>query len=435
MPSVAALDITEIMYNPVGEDTPREFVEVHGTDNLTGYWFGDLKKNQSLTLVSYYPGNFSLIVADSFDLEANASVYSVGAKLGNGLGNSGDTVFLGYNGSVISQSYTSSAGNGDGRSLEFVNGTQQASSVLGGTPGYFALKIVPPCVVDVYLSLSTRVVNVSEQLGFTFDIASENYTLEYWVSGEGGVVKDPHNSSSSRLRTFTAKEAGLHFVSAHVYACGNVTFIEEPFFVRGERPALNCSAPVVTLQPVEQEFSVVIVSNLTFMVNDTSSVLVNVTAGGEAVSGSLWAYAYAHSVSLSGERDGNAQPFSLEPGESMLLDLPLTVEKHHDDPSFKVQWQKDGYSSVSEERGSAVILLPPEPVIEEAEVNATTLINDVELPVTGHVVYEAPSAKLPYLGTGLLALVVVCGGLWLIIRKWRSKHEQSLKLSGTLKHT
>src|SRR3989304_6203493 len=123
MTSAEGVFISEIMYNPAGDDNNLEFVEILGTANLSGHSIGDSGHNDTLELRKFFEGNISLVVEEGFDITAgellNCSIYSAGAAIGDGLSNSGETIFLYYNGTVIDEvNYTNSIGNGNNRSVE-----------------------------------------------------------------------------------------------------------------------------------------------------------------------------------------------------------------------------------------------------------------------------------------------------------------------------
>lgn len=135
----AEITITEVMYNPGGDDNNREFVEISGTNNLTGYLVGDTTSNDSLLLLFAHPGNTSLIVEEEFNYSGlNASIYSVGKTIGNNL-NDEDTIFLyAPNGNLTARfSYTSElGGQNNNRSLEKREDSSWGESITaGGTPG------------------------------------------------------------------------------------------------------------------------------------------------------------------------------------------------------------------------------------------------------------------------------------------------------------
>jgi len=144
LPYTLGVNINEIMYNPPGSDNNQEFVEVFGTDNLSDYTIGDLASNDSLELVKFVLGNFSLIVEEGFNYTGiNCSIYSVGATIGNNLNNDADMVFLYFNNTLIETvSYDNSMANNNGYSLELINGSWQESCEIGGSPGQKNCKVL-----------------------------------------------------------------------------------------------------------------------------------------------------------------------------------------------------------------------------------------------------------------------------------------------------
>jgi len=121
--------ITEIMFNPPGNDNNREFVEVLCDESMEGWLVADESSNDTLVLVKHFPSEYCLIVEEGYDYsEINASVYSVGSTIGNGLSNSHDTVSIyttnqGHYELVDSVSYDGSMANGNGKSLHIEEGS------------------------------------------------------------------------------------------------------------------------------------------------------------------------------------------------------------------------------------------------------------------------------------------------------------------------
>ena len=89
--------INEFMYNPLGEDNNKEFVEIYSEDykNLSDFIIEDSSSEDTLKLAYYYDSNYSLIVEDGFNYSnINASIYTVGATIGNNLNNDKDVIIL-----------------------------------------------------------------------------------------------------------------------------------------------------------------------------------------------------------------------------------------------------------------------------------------------------------------------------------------------------
>ena len=137
IPFVWGININEIMYNPLGSDNNYEFVEVIGINNLSSYTIGDLASNDSLEMLKFVQGNFSLIVEEGFNYsDITCSVYSVGTTIGNNLNNGGDTVFLYHNNILIDfAGYDGSLANNNGYSLELINNSWKESCRISGSPG------------------------------------------------------------------------------------------------------------------------------------------------------------------------------------------------------------------------------------------------------------------------------------------------------------
>jgi hypothetical protein len=134
--SLAAVMINEVMYNPAGDDNNHEYVELIGSDNLSGFVIGDNRSNDSLVLIKFVPGNLSLVVESGFNHSGlNCSIYSAGSTIGNNLNNKGDSVFIYSNSTLIdSVSYNKSLAGNNNRSLELVNGSWSESCSKGGSP-------------------------------------------------------------------------------------------------------------------------------------------------------------------------------------------------------------------------------------------------------------------------------------------------------------
>ena len=137
IPTVYAdIFINEIMYNPQGNDNNKEYVElyVNGSINLSGYVIEDSSSQDVLELLQFSDSSYVLIVEEGFNYTGiNASIYSVGAAIGNNLGNTGDIIILkDLNGTILDTvSYNNSLG-GDGNGKALCGFWKECSA----TPGY-----------------------------------------------------------------------------------------------------------------------------------------------------------------------------------------------------------------------------------------------------------------------------------------------------------
>lgn len=136
--SALAIRINEVMYNPEADDNNKEFVEIYNEEwvNLSDYTINDSTSSDKLELIKSYNSSYSLIVEEGFNHTGiNASIYSIGATIGNGLSNTADSISIIFNNTVIDHmNYSNSAK--EGYSLEYLNGTFRQSTLLGGSPGY-----------------------------------------------------------------------------------------------------------------------------------------------------------------------------------------------------------------------------------------------------------------------------------------------------------
>src|SRR3989344_4812207 len=90
---VAALEINEIMYNPASSDNNQEFVELffETPTNLTGWRIADSASEDVLIPLMLRESIYAIIVEEGYNYSGiNSSVYSVGATIGNNLGNEED---------------------------------------------------------------------------------------------------------------------------------------------------------------------------------------------------------------------------------------------------------------------------------------------------------------------------------------------------------
>ncbi|MBT4630598.1 hypothetical protein HOC06_00005, partial [Candidatus Woesearchaeota archaeon] len=134
--SLAILQITEIMYNPEGSDNNHEYIELETNINLTGFIIQDSSSEDVLELLKYIPSNYSLIVEEGFNhSKINATIYSIGATIGNGLNNDGDIIIIKNNTDIfdVIHYYPSWGGENNGNSLCILN--EQWEECLP-SPGY-----------------------------------------------------------------------------------------------------------------------------------------------------------------------------------------------------------------------------------------------------------------------------------------------------------
>ena len=123
----AELFITEIMYDPIGDDNNLEYVEIYSNDSisLSNFTIEDLSSSDQLKLVKSFNSSFSLIVEDGFNYSnINASIYTIGATIGNNLNNDRDMIILkNASGILDAINYDESLGGKNNLALCRVNST------------------------------------------------------------------------------------------------------------------------------------------------------------------------------------------------------------------------------------------------------------------------------------------------------------------------
>ncbi len=139
---VSTLEITEVMYDFLGDDNNHEFIEIYSYPpvNISGFIIGDSSSNDTLNMLQFYPGEYSLIVEGGFNYSGlNASIYSAGKTIGDNLNNDHDAIYFYYpTGTLIDfVFYNSSMGaNGNNKTLEKNQEGVWKESLIGrGTPG------------------------------------------------------------------------------------------------------------------------------------------------------------------------------------------------------------------------------------------------------------------------------------------------------------
>jgi hypothetical protein len=200
--------ISEIMYNPLGSDTDREWVEIYNNGsavNLSEWKFLEANVNHGLTLV-----NGSFVVNDYAVIVDDASVFLGDYPTFNGtlfdssfsLSNTGETIALvDENVNVVDNlTYSSSVGaNGNGMTLVRDNVTFLLieGNVSGGSPGSKSLGLQSEILSDValevylediiYLNVNYdklfKIININYGLGEVYNI-----TVYYDITRNGSIV-------------------------------------------------------------------------------------------------------------------------------------------------------------------------------------------------------------------------------------------------------
>lgn len=154
-----AVQITEIMYNPLGSDSGHEWIEILSNEpvNISGWKFYEAGTNHKLTIIngSWIVSGYA-VIADEYDTfledypSFNGTLFD---SSWSSLSNSGE--FLGLMNSsldlVDSVNYSSDWGGGSGYSLELTD-SWNTSLIENGTPGSGYAICIPGLVNTTFTS-------------------------------------------------------------------------------------------------------------------------------------------------------------------------------------------------------------------------------------------------------------------------------------------
>jgi len=199
---IAMAQITEVMYNPSGDDNNLEYIEVCGY-RLEGWVVADSASNDTLVALPGGNSECALIVEEGYN--CTGTCYSAGATIGNNLGNTADCIYLYDTGLALVDSlcYDGSLANGNGMALELVDGAW----VEGYSPG---LAYFLPEDIVLPEENNTENINISVPVNCTCNQdtippkAEENITAEIPVNNtEANYSSAPENISISTIDNST----------------------------------------------------------------------------------------------------------------------------------------------------------------------------------------------------------------------------------------
>jgi hypothetical protein len=134
--------INEVMYNPKGSDTNKEFIEIYHSQwqNLTNFYISDGKANETLIPININKSSsYSLIIEDDSTLILpDTTTYITDSTIGSRGLNNDETVYLFDDNLNLLDSVkiNSSIANNNGYSMEYFNESFYQSTNINGTPGH-----------------------------------------------------------------------------------------------------------------------------------------------------------------------------------------------------------------------------------------------------------------------------------------------------------
>ena len=257
-----AMQITEIMYNPVGDDNGKEYAELfdENLSDLSGFFIMDSATNDTLTQLRIGNSSYAFLLEEDanladFNLSPDVAVYTTGPAIGNGLGNSGDSLSLydPHGNFQVRASYDGSLANGNGRSLVFVDQQWGESAENGGSPGRANTLFSNPeihCIANFSLTTDKDLYNDGEKVLISFVVAEDvPFAMQYWVEDlHGNIMRAKRNTTNANAKTFIAHsdEADQVLLIKAVYsACNNTIIQDRQIVVRGSGIPENSSLKIL----------------------------------------------------------------------------------------------------------------------------------------------------------------------------------------------
>ena len=222
----SAITINEIMYDPAGSDTDREWIELYNNEsfdvNLTGWKFSEGGTNHGLTLVNgswiLGVGKFAVIADDSNTFlseypDFNSTLFDSSFSLSN----SGEELVLKNSSLAVVENITYNSGwgaNGTGSSLQFFNGSWCEGTPTPGfennctitnvtSPANTTNTTVGDCDLSLDINTSAVIYNEGDTIDYDLivsDLMCSNVTHSYLITYSienffGGFLRTPYNST------------------------------------------------------------------------------------------------------------------------------------------------------------------------------------------------------------------------------------------------
>lgn len=402
-----AVVIDEIMYDPSGSDTDREWVEIYNNDtldvNLTGWKFLESGVNHGLTLTNgswvLPAGGFAVITQDSTTFLAEYLNFS-GTLFDSSfdLSNSNESLVLKNSSSYVLENityYSIWGANGNGNSLQLINFTDWCEG--NPTPGFEnnctavvnATPIVNISAGDCDLNLEINTTAVIYYSGGTIDYdlivsdllcsnVTHSYNISYWIENFfGGFMKTPYNSSYDIMCKDTSshqKQADdicgteAYWIKAQILEsdCNDTNpennYAEYLIVVRGKNPVnSDCKTSTSTSDSTKTSSSISTAKNFEVkMLNSSAQVftgqsfitqvmITNFYSSSKTFE--IYSYAYkGQTIASEGGWVGNRQNITVAGSkfEIIYLDNKIKPDAKPDNYVFKVR------AALGEEKSDAV---------------------------------------------------------------------------------
>ncbi len=457
LPAASAIEINEIMYNPEGADSGNEWVEIFSNNftDFTNWTIGDLASNDTIFPLFVTGSSYSIIMTQNLSINhSNYSVYYCGATIGNGLANSGDSVFLYYNSTLVDNiTYTDEFANGNNKTVERFNDSWHESLILGGTPGKNNSVSVflsnttnytnstnitilnetgiesnntnqsnttennsseAICAASILIS-TTKDVFFEESIKFKHIInSSEDFYITYWIEDLfGNIVKKEYETTTLTEKSFTPKPKEndrVYIIKSILHGCEEeyseklVIFRKENEIFEKEEDEESESKEYTDEDTKEEEqkkkFSYSIISHTANITQGSyGSVIVELNSDDEDHLIRISAYLYRGPKKYS---EVSEKSLTLEKLSSETIELKFFTDAGPGDYKLKVKINKDNQKTDYELRENVTMVKGKEDEIDEEETETEDKESKKEtnekkprlINITNpSIVYKSPKAK------------------------------------------
>jgi len=233
-PCFSFVVINEIMYNPPGDDYDFEYIELYSNrTNVSGWYFSGIDfvfpnnttiENYTIIANTCYDDGEDNDFMDRYNISCEYEYKGTLANIGENIslfdseGNLVDSVF-----------YNNSYANGDGNSLQLVNGFWYGLFPTPKRKNFIKNDSDNSCDIEIWITTEKDVYNNSERIEFYNNLNSEkyNFTIEYWVEDIfGNIVKKKYNTTNLNKKSYTPSIEGrekVFVIKARVYVECNDT--------------------------------------------------------------------------------------------------------------------------------------------------------------------------------------------------------------------
>lgn len=418
--------ISEIMYDSIGEDNNKEYVEIYGTDNLSNTTFYDLTSSDKLNLLQYVNNsNISLIVEEGFNYTGlNCSIYTTGATIGDNLNNNYDNITLEiYNSdsnitinAFYNASYYSFA-NGNGGSIEYrnnsffdietpnpcnyvffinetdnnINNTDDINTTENETDSTSNNTSIIPCLPTLLIRIKDNktIFQTGESIKFynIVENITDNFSIEYWIEDmKGNILKSKINTTNLQEKSYTPPsslgEKVMIIKNRLITNCTNESF-SSFIIVIFNGTNQNCSSPSQNSTSDEDSIEEnnedykqkscslngeeleILKPNI--IDSESFDVVVKVTNDKiTPLSYDIWSYLYRGSKSYSGDRERNKKKINLNACSSKVFYLNNEIEDaENGEYKIKVKLLKEGRKTPIEKSRDVVVNIENKNEIEE----------------------------------------------------------------------